>query len=58
MIHHNIRKLIKDNEFVNSMNDLELHAWTSFVDVMKNFLGNCRDENKKLVEKLLQTLQC
>ena len=40
------------------MNDLELRAWTSFVDVVKNFLGNHRAENyNELVEKLLKILQ-
>ena len=38
------------------MNDLELRAGTSFVDVVKNFLGNRRAKNyedlvKKAVEK-------
>ena len=36
------------------MNDLELRDWTSFVDVVKNFLGNRRAENYELVEKLLK----
>ena len=45
--------------FVNSMNDLELHAWTSFVDEVKNFLGHCQTKNyKELEEKLLKSLQC
>ena len=40
------------------MNDLELHAWTSFVDEVKNFLGHCQTKNyKELVEKLLKSLQ-
>lgn len=53
-----IRKLIKDDEFVNSMNDLELCTWTSFVDVVKNFSGNHQAKNyKELVEKLLKSLQ-
>ena len=51
-----IRKLIKDDEFVNSMNDLELCAWTLFCDVVKNFLSNCWTENYKLIEKLLKSL--
>ena len=53
MFQHNIRKLIMDDKFVNSMNEwIGLRAWTSFVDVVKNFLGNHRAENyKKLVEK-------
>ena len=42
-----IRKLIKDDEFVNSLNDLEFHGWKSFVDVVKNFLGNCQAESLK-----------
>ena len=55
--HHNIRKLIKNDEFVNSINDLELRVWTSFVDVVKN-LDNRRDEKyEEFVEKLLKSLQ-
>ena len=30
-----IRKLIKSDEFVNSINDLELRTWASFVDMVK-----------------------
>ena len=37
----------QDDEFVNSMNDLELHTWSSFVDIMKNFLSNQLVENYK-----------
>ena len=36
---------------------MELCTWTSFVDVVKNFLGNHWAENKELVEKLLKSLQ-
>ena len=58
MFHQNIRKLIKDDEFVNSMNDLELRALTSFVDVVNDILGNHRTENyKESVEKLLKSIQ-
>ena len=40
------------------MNDLKLRTWTSFVDVVKNSLGNHRDENfKELIEKLLKSLR-
>ena len=54
----NIRKLIKDDEFINSMNYLELHTWTSFVDVVKNFLDNRQAKNyKNFMEKLLKSLQ-
>ena len=53
-----IRNLSKDDEFVNSINDLELRAWTSFIDMMKNFLGYHLAKNyKELVEKLLKILQ-
>ena len=56
--HHNIRKLIKDDEFVNSMNDLELCTWTSFVGVVKDLWGNRQAKNyKKLAEKMLKSLQ-
>ena len=40
------------------MNDLELCAWTLFVDVVKNFLGNHWAKNyKELIKKLLKSLQ-
>ena len=29
------------------MNDLKLRVWTSFVDLVKKFLGNHRAENYK-----------
>ena len=35
-----IRQLIRDPEFENSMNEVELEAWKPFVLVVKNFLGN------------------
>ena len=40
-----------DEECVNSINDLELHTWTSFVEVVKNFFKNRRAEIYKVVEK-------
>ena len=43
-----IRQLINDSEFVNSMTELEFSAWNSFVLVVKNFLGNFKTENYKL----------
>ena len=40
------------------MNNLELCAWTLFINTMKNFFGNHQTENyKELVEKLLKSLQ-
>lgn len=50
-----IKKLIKDSDFVNSMDDLEKHTWWSFVDVVKKFLGNNRAVSyKELIEKMLK----
>ena len=40
-----IRQLIKDTEFENSMNTLECAAWRSFVQVVNNFLGNKKAAN-------------
>ena len=34
-----------DQAFVQAMNDKEKAAWLSFVDVMKNFLGNKKAGN-------------
>jgi hypothetical protein len=49
-----IRTLMKDPHFTNSMNDVEKDAWNSFVAVINNFLGNNKSENyKDLVETLL-----
>ena len=40
------------------MNDLELCAWTLFVDMVKNLLGNQQTKNyKEIVAKLLKNLQ-
>ena len=40
------------------MDNLELYAWRSFADVVKNFWGNRRVENyKEFVEKKLKSLQ-
>ena len=50
--------VIKNDKFVNSLNDLELRAWILFVEGEKNFWGNRRAKNyKKLMEKLLKSLQ-
>ena len=38
-----IRTLVRDQAFVQAMNDKKA-AWSSFVDVMKNFLGNKKQE--------------
>lgn len=40
-----IRQLTKDPAFVESMNEIEKISWMSFVEVIKNFLGNHKSEN-------------
>lgn len=53
-----IRELSKDIQFRNSMSELELRAWTAFVSVMQNFLGNKKSENYvELIEDLLLQLK-
>ncbi|XP_076815020.1 uncharacterized protein LOC143461117 isoform X1 [Clavelina lepadiformis] len=53
-----IRKLIKDVCFVQSMTDTESAAWQSFVLVTQNFLGNRKAENyQELVEDMLSKLK-
>lgn len=53
-----IRQLVKDNNFVKSMTENEKNAWTSFVSVIKNFLGNKRSENyQEIVETMLKNLK-
>ena len=37
--------LVRDEEFVNKINDKERAAWLSFVAVTRNFLGNKRADN-------------
>ena len=49
-----IRKLLCDPFFPESMNDREKEAWESLADVVHKFLGNKKDENyKKIVERML-----
>ena len=40
-----IRQLIREPEFKNSMNEIEPEAWKAFVLVVKNFLGNDKARN-------------
>ena len=49
-----IRQLISDPEFENSMNEVELEARKAFVLVVKNFLGNNKTRNyAEIVNKML-----
>jgi hypothetical protein len=49
-----IRQLMNDPLFIPSMNEIESCAWSSFVLVTKNFLGNKKADNyAQLVEDML-----
>ena len=49
-----IRQLIRDTEFENSMNEVKLEAWKAFDLVVKNFLGNYKARNyAELVNNML-----
>ena len=55
---HQIRKLLNDDKFTDSMNDREKSAWISFKEVVENFLGNFKSDNyKKIVKNVLQKFQ-
>ena len=62
---HNGRKPSRLKAFVFTVekklqlktSQMNAHAWTSLVDMVKNFFGNCQVENKMLVEKVLKSLQ-
>ena len=49
-----IRKMIKDNDFPQTMTAVERRAWCAFVDVVKHFLGN----HKSLKKCRLRTRNC
>ena len=50
-----IRQLMKDKAFPNSMNETERQAWLSFVSVVENFLGNTKsDDYRNIVETMLK----
>ena len=50
-----IRQLMKDNAFPNSMNETERQAWLTFVSVVENFLSNIKsDDCRKVVETILE----
>ncbi|QQP41724.1 Uncharacterized protein FKW44_016184, partial [Caligus rogercresseyi] len=53
-----IRKLIKDTEFQNSVNTPECAAWKSFVQVVNNFLGNTKAANHaRLISTMIEAFQ-
>jgi len=46
-----IRSVIRDSSFPSSLNEMELSAWTSFVEVVRNFLGNHKAERHCEIRK-------
>jgi len=53
-----IRQLIKDSNFMKYMTDIESCAWSSFVLVVKNFLGNHKAGNyEELVSNMLRSFK-
>ncbi|UYV64577.1 hypothetical protein LAZ67_3001230 [Cordylochernes scorpioides] len=49
-----IRELLQDENFKNSLNEVEAAAWNSFRNVLKNFLGSVKVENyRDIVNDLL-----
>ena len=53
-----IRKLMKDEDFVLHMNIVESAAWCSYISVVKEFLGNNKADNyQELVEMMLTNFQ-
>ena len=53
-----IRELMKDSRFDETLNELEKLAWESFKSVSTEFLGNERSQSyEELVSKLMQNFQ-
>ena len=53
-----IRQLMGDQIFCDSMNEVELATWLSFVELVKNFLGNYRADNyKEIVNNMLRNFR-
>lgn len=53
-----IKKLMKDEEFEQTMNEREKEAWTAFRSVTEYFLGNNKDPNyKAIVETMLENFK-
>ena len=53
-----IRSVINDSSFPASLNEIELEAWSSFVNVVKIFLGNHKAENHhQLIQNMLKSYE-
>ena len=53
-----IREVLRDTEFVPTLEAKELRAWKAFIQICAGFLGNCRADNSELiVQELLDAYQ-
>lgn len=53
-----IRQLIKDERFIETMTELEKNAWLAFKSIVKDFLGNTRAQNYvEIVQQLLESFK-
>ncbi|CAJ0967625.1 unnamed protein product [Ranitomeya imitator] len=53
-----IRTLMRDPNFITSMNEKEKRAWNAFCNVVQKFLGNKKADNyEETVEELLMSLR-
>ena len=49
---------MRDQRFCHSLNEVELAEWSSFVEVVKTFLGKSRFDNyKEIVNNMLENLR-
>jgi hypothetical protein len=49
-----IRKLVMDNSFTDTMTEIEEDEWNAFIEVVKKFLGNIKDPlYKEIVRNML-----
>lgn len=50
-----IRKMLRDDDFISTMTDKERAAWISFKEVVQNFLGNHKSvEYKEIVARMVE----
>ena len=53
-----IQQLMRDQNFCDSMNEVDLVAWLSFIEVAKKFLRNYRAGNyREIVNNMLENFR-
>jgi hypothetical protein len=53
-----IRKLMMDDSFTDTMTEIEEDAWNAFQEVVKKFLGNIKDSlYKEIVRNMVDTFK-